>query len=46
MHPIEVLPGLFTLRSKRIVNLFWIVDGETVTLIDTGLAGSADAILA
>jgi glyoxylase-like metal-dependent hydrolase (beta-lactamase superfamily II) len=45
MPPKEVLPGLFTIRSKRIVNVFWIVDGETVTLIDTGLAGSADTIL-
>jgi glyoxylase-like metal-dependent hydrolase (beta-lactamase superfamily II) len=45
MRPTEVLPGLFTIRSKLIVNVFWIVDGNSVTLIDTGLAGSADKIL-
>ncbi len=46
MRPHQVLPGLFTIRSKVIVNVFWIVDGDSVTLIDTGFAGSAETILA
>jgi glyoxylase-like metal-dependent hydrolase (beta-lactamase superfamily II) len=45
MHSNELLPGLFSLRIKRMVNVFWIVDGDAVTLIDTGLPKSADAIL-
>jgi glyoxylase-like metal-dependent hydrolase (beta-lactamase superfamily II) len=44
MRPKQLLPGLFTLRSK-VVNIFWIVDGQSVTVIDTGFAGSAEAIL-
>ena len=44
--PKELLPGLYTLSSGGIVNLFWIIDGDTVTLIDTGFKGSADSILA
>jgi glyoxylase-like metal-dependent hydrolase (beta-lactamase superfamily II) len=43
--PKELLPGLFTMSSGGIVNLFWIIDGNTVTLIDTGLKGTADRIL-
>jgi glyoxylase-like metal-dependent hydrolase (beta-lactamase superfamily II) len=45
MRPKELLPGLFTLSSRRMVNLFWIIDGNSVTLIDTGFKGSAEAIL-
>jgi glyoxylase-like metal-dependent hydrolase (beta-lactamase superfamily II) len=42
--PKELLPGLFALRIK-FVNVFWIVDGDSVTLIDTGLPGSEEPIL-
>lgn len=45
MLPKALLPGLFTMHSKIVVNVFWIVDGESVTIIDTGFAGSAEAIL-
>lgn len=43
--PKELLPGLFTMSSGGIVNLFWIIDENTVTLIDTGLRGTADRVL-
>jgi len=45
MSPKELLPGLFTLYCRKTVNLFLIVDDESVTLIDTGFPGSADDIL-
>jgi glyoxylase-like metal-dependent hydrolase (beta-lactamase superfamily II) len=50
MKPQELLPGLFAFSTRHYVidvNLFWIVndDGQTVTLIDTGFPGNADAIL-
>ena len=44
MRPKQLLPGLYSVRSK-VANVFWIVDGESVTVIDTGFAGSTDAIL-
>jgi glyoxylase-like metal-dependent hydrolase (beta-lactamase superfamily II) len=45
MRSKQSLPGLFMLHSKIVVNVFWTIDGESVTVIDTGFAGSADAIL-
>jgi glyoxylase-like metal-dependent hydrolase (beta-lactamase superfamily II) len=44
LRPKELLPGLFALRIK-FVNVFWIVDGDSVTLIDTGLPGNDGTIL-
>ncbi len=45
MTPQEPLPGLFTFVNRKTVNLFLIVDEESVTIVDTGFPGSGDEVL-
>ncbi len=40
----EIIPGLYMLEGMRIGNVYLLVSGTDLTLVDSGLAGEADRI--
>ncbi|GAB4574555.1 MAG: hypothetical protein Kow0077_21720 [Anaerolineae bacterium] len=42
---LEIMPGIYTFRGLRMGRVYAIQDGDALTLIDTSVSGSANAIL-